>query len=146
VETDACDSGAGVVLMQEGWPLACISQGLAPKHLGLSVYEKELIAMLVEVDRWRHYFENNTFIICTDHESLQFLLQQRLHTHLQRKRVSNLLGLDYTIQYRKGKENMVADALSRGEENGSYKVVTIVTPEWIKEVVDRYVNIVYLRS
>ena len=40
VETDACDKGIGVVLMQEGQPLAFISQALAPKHLGLSVYDK----------------------------------------------------------------------------------------------------------
>ena len=49
VETYACDNGVGAVLMQEGKPLAYISQGLAPKHLGLSVYDKELIAVLVAV-------------------------------------------------------------------------------------------------
>ena len=49
VETNACDNGVRAVLMQEGRPLAYISQGLAPK---LSAYDKELIAVLVVVDRW----------------------------------------------------------------------------------------------
>lgn len=109
----------GAVLMQEGRPLAYISQGLAPKHCRLSVYDKESITVLVAVDRWLHYLESNPFVIKIDYESLQFLLQQRFHTHLQRKGVSKLLGLDYTIQYRKGKENVVANALSRREGRGT---------------------------
>jgi len=70
VETDACDSGVGAVLIQEGRPLAYISQGVASKHLGLSVYDRELIVVLVVVDRWRRYLENNPFMVRTDHESL----------------------------------------------------------------------------
>lgn len=86
VETDACDSGVGAVLMQEGRPLAYISQGLAPRHLGLSVYDKELIAVLVVVDKWRHYLENNPFIIRTDHESLQFLKPTKTAHPIAKKR------------------------------------------------------------
>lgn len=132
--------------MQEGKPLAYISQGLAPKHLGLSVYDKELIAVLVAVEKWRHYLENNQFVIKTDHESLQFLLQQRLHTHLQQKGISRLLGLDYTIQYRRGKENLVADALSRKEDKGIYQAISAVTPEWVKEVVRSYDRTPWLQT
>ena len=47
VEINACDNVVGAILMQEGRPLAYIGQGLAPKHLGLSVYDKELIVVLV---------------------------------------------------------------------------------------------------
>ncbi|XP_052203128.1 uncharacterized protein LOC127808594 [Diospyros lotus] len=78
LETDASGTGVGAVLAQEGRPLAFLSQVLSPKHLGLSIYEKELLAVLMAVDRWRHYLEGNKFIIKTDHESLKFLLQQKL--------------------------------------------------------------------
>jgi len=85
--------------------------------------------MIIAIDKWRHYLEGAPFIIRTDHESLKHLLQQRLHTHLQRKGVSKLLGLDYIIQYKKGKENIVADALSRREGEGTCKAITAVVPD-----------------
>lgn len=54
--------------------------------------------------------------------------------------------MDYTIKYRKGKDNLVADALSRRDEKGSCKAITVVTPEWIKEVVSSYVNTAWLQE
>lgn len=58
------------MLIQEGRPLAFISQALSQRHLGLSVYDKELLAVLGAVDKWRHYLESQPFVIRTDHESL----------------------------------------------------------------------------
>lgn len=46
VETDVSDRGIGAVLMQDQHPLAFISKALAPKHYGLSMYEKELISVV----------------------------------------------------------------------------------------------------
>lgn len=74
----------------------------------------------------------------TDHESLNFLGEQQLHTQLQRKGVTKLLGLDYSIQYRKGKENKVADALSRREDKGECQAVSVLAPNWINEVSHSY--------
>ena len=53
------------------------------------------------------------FVIKTDHQSLKYLLDQKLTTTLQHKWLAKLLGLDYEIQYKKGAENKVADAPSR---------------------------------
>ena len=73
LETGACDTRVGVVLVQEGRPIAFLSQALAPKHLGLSIYDKELKTVLMAVENWRYYFEGNSFVIRTDYESLKFL-------------------------------------------------------------------------
>lgn len=130
--------------MQDNRPLAFLSQALALKNQGLSVYEKELIAVLKAVEKWRHYLEGRPFVIKTDHESLKFLLQQRMHTHLQRKGLSKMLGLDYVIQYRQGKTIMVADALSRKfeeqMEEGTCDAISTVIPEWMVEVRNSYGN------
>ena len=79
METDASNTGIGAIVTQEGRPLAFLSQALAPRHQGLSIYEKELLAVLMAAERWRHYLEGEKFVIKTDHEILKFILQQRLH-------------------------------------------------------------------
>jgi hypothetical protein len=56
------------------------------------------------------------FTVRTDHYSLKFLLDQRLSTILQHTWVSKLFGYDITVEYRPGRLNAAADALSRREE------------------------------
>ena len=85
------------------------------------------------MDKWRHYLERGQFIIKMDYENLKFLLQQRLHTHLhthlQKKGMARLMGLDYVIQYRKGRENKVVDVLSRCTEEAMVTSITMVVPD-----------------
>ena len=113
IETDASGLGIGAVLMQRGHPLAYISKTLAPRHLGLSTYEKELLALVYAVEKWRPYLMSSPFLVKTDHYSLKYLVDQKISTPLQAKLLPKLLGLDYTIVYKKGKDNTAADALSR---------------------------------
>jgi hypothetical protein len=65
------------------------------------------------VERWMHYLEYDQFIIKTDHEIIKFLLEQKLYTPIQMKGLTKLLELRFIILYRKMKENMIVDALSK---------------------------------
>ncbi|GJV76333.1 putative mitochondrial protein, partial [Tanacetum coccineum] len=61
----------------------------------------------------RGYLLGRHFKIKTDHFSLKYLMEQRLSTPFQIKWLPKLLGYDYEILYKKGSENIVANALSR---------------------------------
>jgi hypothetical protein len=113
LETDACATGLGAVLMQQGKPLAFFSKSLGPHSNTQSIYEKEALAILQALKKWHHYFLGNQVVIKTDQRSLQYLGSQRLLEGIQHKLMLKLLEFDYTIEYKKGKENTVADALSR---------------------------------
>jgi hypothetical protein len=69
IETDACGTGVGAVLLQEGHPLAYISKALGPKSQGLSTYEKEYLAIVMAVRQWRAYLQHSEFIIFTDQKA-----------------------------------------------------------------------------
>lgn len=70
LDTNACDTGVGTVLQQEGHPVAYMSKPLGPRHRGLSTYEKECIAILMAVEQWRPYLQHGEFFIHTDQKSL----------------------------------------------------------------------------
>ncbi|KAL8138953.1 hypothetical protein V2J09_004954 [Rumex salicifolius] len=127
VETDACNVGIGAVLIHQGHPIAYISQTLKDANLLLSTYEKELLAA--------------RFYIKTDHQPLRHLLEQHLTTHLQRRANRKLLGLSYTISYKQGVDNKVANALSH-RDDGVYselKALSSAEPKWMQDVVALYV-------
>lgn len=78
-----------------------------------SAYIRELHAITSSVRKWRHYLLGAPFTILTDHRSLKDLMTQVIQTPEQQFYLSKLLGYDYTIRYKPGAANVVADALSR---------------------------------
>lgn len=140
VETDACDDGIGAVLMQEGRPLAFLSKALRVKNKHLFIYEKEFLALILAVDRWRAYLQRSPFKTRTGQESLSFLGEQQLQSNLQRKAMAKLMGLQFKFVYKKRKENVVADALSRVGVVMSLCVLSEVQPVWVQEVLNSYVS------
>jgi hypothetical protein len=82
VETDACEKGVSAVLMLFDRPVAYLSKALGEKNMTLSIYEKEFLALMLAVDKWKQYLQNSEFIIKTDHKALSFLENQELQSDL----------------------------------------------------------------
>lgn len=116
IECDASGRGVGAMLMQSGRPITFMSKLLKGWELLLSTYEKELFALVEAVQKWRPYLFEQSFVVETDQQALKFFLEQCVGTAVQQKWIAKLLGYDFKIQYKKGKENVVADALSRRNE------------------------------
>ncbi|KAK3136157.1 hypothetical protein QOZ80_5BG0428960 [Eleusine coracana subsp. coracana] len=116
VECDASGSGCEAVLHQGAGPIAFFSRPVAPRHQGLAAYERELIGLVQAIRHWQPYLWGRRFLDKTDHYSLKFLLDQRLATVPQHHWVSKILGFNFTVEYKPGKQNIVADALSRRDE------------------------------
>lgn len=139
IETDACDSGVGAVLSQQGHPVAFYSKALGVNNQKVSIYEKEFITILMAVDEWRCYLQRGAFIIRTDHKSLCYLQDQTLSTDWQ-KAMAKLAGLQFKLQYKEGSENRMADALSRVGHAMECAAISAATPVWLQEVLNSYAN------
>jgi len=76
VETDASGHAIGGVLSQEQeekWkPIAFLSRTMQPAERNYKIYDKELLAIVEALVKWRHYLldEKEPFEVWTDHENL----------------------------------------------------------------------------
>jgi hypothetical protein len=136
LETDASGNGIGAVIMQNGRPIAYFSAALCPRNATMSAYEKEALAIIEALKRWRHYFLGSRLIIKTDQQSLKYITEQRVTEGIQHKLMLKLLEYDFTIEYKKGKENLVADALSR--QFNKLFAVSMTQPKWIQDILASY--------
>lgn len=107
----------GAVLQQTGHPIAYFSRKIADRHLKLAAYEQELIGLAKAIAHWRPYLWGRHFLVRTDHFSLKYLLEQRITTSPQQHWISKLMGFDFRVEFKAGKLNKAADALSRCDES-----------------------------
>ena len=77
IESDASGKGIGAILMQQGRPLAYMSKALSERAQKKSVYERELMAIVLAIHKWRPYLLGRHFVVLTDQRSLKFLFDQR---------------------------------------------------------------------
>nr|KYP35909.1 Retrovirus-related Pol polyprotein from transposon 297 family [Cajanus cajan] len=128
IECDASGKGIGAVLTQNKRPIAFFSKALGEASLTKSVYEKELMALVLAIQHWRPYVLGQKFTVFTDQKSLKHLLEQRITTQNQQNWLAKLLGYEFEIVYKTGAANRMADALSRQNEEKELQVIS--KPYW----------------
>ena len=150
IECDTFGVGLGAILMQDHRPVAFHGQLLKGKALHLSTYEKELLALVTTVHKWRPYLLGRPFVIKTNQQNLKYILEQMIAIPAQQKCLAKLLGYLFVVEYKKGCENRVADALSRKVDvdlggdvdqvssSPSLCLISFPCPSWIEELKASY--------
>lgn len=132
VQTDSSKDGLGSVLLQEDQPVAFASRALTPAEAKYSQIEKELLAIVFAVEKFHDYVYGLPILVHSDHRPLEAILKKdldKVSPRLQRLRL-RLLKYNVDVQYKPGKQMLVADALSRAyltdeTPDLSYQSVTV---------------------
>lgn len=117
VQTDASNYGLGAVLTQN-YPdgdraIAYISRSLSKTERLYSTTEKECLAVVFAVEKFRPYIEGTRFRVITDHYSLKWLNNLKDPSGRLARWSVRLQQFDFEVVHRKGRDHLVPDALSR---------------------------------
>ena len=116
---DASNVAVGSVLQQKRhgiWhPIAFFSKRLQPSEVKYSTFGRELLAIYLSIRHFRHYLEGRTFYVETDHKPLTHALSSSPDRYSPRetRHLDFISQFTTDIRHIHGKQNPVADALSR---------------------------------
>lgn len=80
--------------MQDSRPIAYFSQALSARAQAKSIYERALMAVVLSVQKWRHYLLRSKFTVISDQQTLKFLIEQMEEEPQFQKWLTKLLGYD----------------------------------------------------
>ena len=127
---DASQTAIGAVLMQKHddrlRPVCYYSTSLPKARHSMAIHLKEMLAIVVGCTKWRHYLMYKPFEVVTDHRPLVHIMAQDKINWTQARWLDELALFDFEITYLPGKDNVVADLLSR--PNGSGIDASVLVP------------------
>jgi hypothetical protein len=129
---DASGRGLGCVLMQDGHMVAYASRQLRKHQVNYPTHDLELVVVVHALKIWRHYIMGKRCELYTDHKSPMYIFSQS-DLNLRKRRWLELIK-DYNLgsNYHLGKDNVVADALSR-RSHANHLVVKSIPSELCDE-------------
>lgn len=142
IQTDASDVGLAAVLIQgEGDDekvIAYASRSVSSAEKNYSATEKECLAVLFGIDKYRPYVEGSKFTVVTDHYSLLWLAKLQNPSGRLARWSLRLSQHVFDIVHRKGRFNVVPDALSRAPAQiSTLKVVDADREPWYLQLLNK---------
>jgi hypothetical protein len=121
ISSYASDIATGVVLgkQEDKYPYAIyyISKNMALAELNYTVTENEFLAVVYAINKFRNYITGYSTFIHIDHSTIKYLMKKPITNARVTRWLLLLQEFDITIVDRLGKENVVADFLSRLNKN-----------------------------
>lgn len=121
LRSDASNRALGCVLSQEKsgkeFPISFASRKLNKAEMNYATVDREILALVWGIKKFRHYLIGKRFIVETDHNPIKYL-QTFKDSHNRRSRwLMSLMEYSFEIRYIPGSRNVVADGLSRSLAN-----------------------------
>jgi hypothetical protein len=113
LKCDASGIGIGGILLQEDKPMTYFSEKLSGPYLNYSTYDKEFYTLVHILETRQHYLWPKEFVIHAGYESLKQIRGQGKPNKRHAKWVEFIETFSYIIKHKKGKDNVIVDALSR---------------------------------
>jgi transposase InsO family protein len=141
LETDASDGAIAAVLSQHHgghWhPVAFYSRTMVPAEQNYDIHDKEMLAIIQAFKEWRAELSGlkERFDVYTDHHALEYFMTTKKLNARQARWAEFLPQFHFLIRYRPGKENTLADALTRKDEPTmkTHRTIQLLRPEWLEE-------------
>jgi len=119
LQVDASDIAVGAVLLQEDGdgvlhPICYSSTKFKPHQKSYATIEKEALSIIIALEKFSVYVDNGRKLtVFTDHNPLKFVNSMKNRNMRLMRWCLNLQKYDIEIKHIKGKDNLIADALSR---------------------------------
>ena len=148
IQTDASDYGLGAVLTQNfedgEHVISYISRSLSPNERKFSATEKECLAVVWAIEKFRPYVEASHFTVITDHFALQWLQNLKDPCGRLSRWSVRLQQYSFEVVHRRGREHVLPDALSRSVPKLEASFNDILFPDikdpWYQKMCQQVIN------
>ena len=136
IQSDASLNGLGCALIQDEKPVCYASRSLTNAETRYSNIERELLAVMWSLEHLNHYIEGSHVVLQRDHKPLVGIWNKSIHTASPRiqRLLLRMSQYSVTLEYIKGKTNVIADALSRNTLPAIYTTLPLQEDISIDEV------------
>jgi hypothetical protein len=113
VDCDASIVGIGAMLSQEGRLVEFFNEKLSEARQKRTTYELEFYVVIQAMKHWEHYLIHQEFVLYSDHVALNFVNTQNTLNQMHVRWIAFMQKFTFVLKHKSGKQNKVADALSR---------------------------------